>query len=339
MIVVFDIQAVPGLALQFVLPVGHGPLQLPQVKGHTDHIGHEAVGLHVGEGDHLVQHLARSLGHIAQSHVRGGLGALPHHEAVVVVQHVLLELHQVLIDRGLVDEVLHPVGHRQGRIAVGQALVLGDEGDDVLPEAVHAHVQPEAHDLLDLFPDPGIVHVQVRLLLGEQVQVVLVQALVVLPGAALEHTGPVVGRQPPPGHRPARAPGIVVVIGVVLPLSALLKPEMLVRGMVHHQVHEHLHAPGVGFAEHPAEDLQVAVVRMDVPVVGDVVAEIRVGRGIERREPDRVRTQAFDVIQLAQNAPQIPDAVSVPIAEAPGPDLIHDHLLVPLLFFHTDSPP
>ena len=91
MIVVLDIQGVPCLALQFLLPVGKGPLHLPEVKPGLDHIRFEAVRLHMRKGDHLVQHLLRSLGDVGQRNIRRRQRALPHREAVIVVQHIVLE--------------------------------------------------------------------------------------------------------------------------------------------------------------------------------------------------------------------------------------------------------
>ena len=47
MVVVFNVQSVPCLALQFFLPIGKGALHLAQVERRLDHVGHEAVRLHV----------------------------------------------------------------------------------------------------------------------------------------------------------------------------------------------------------------------------------------------------------------------------------------------------
>ena len=334
MVVVFYVQRVPGLTLQLALPVAHGALELEQAEGPGDHIRQYAVGLHVGEGDHLVQHLVRPLGDVAQGRVRRGAGALPHHKAVVMGQHVPLELRQVVVNLRLVGEEFEPVDGREPGMAVGQARGLGDEGHHILPEAVHPHVQPEAHDLLELLPHAGIVQVQIRLLFGEEMQIVFVQALVVLPGAALEMAGPVVGRQAAPAHRPALPPVVIVVVGVIPALAAGLKPGVLVRAVVHHQVEEDAHALLMGLVQQFPEHVQVAEIRVDVFVVGDVVAVIRVGRGIDRGEPDGVRAEALDVVQLLDHAPEVADAVAVSVAEAPGPDVIDAHLLVPAFRRH-----
>ena len=128
----------------------------------------------MGEGYHLVEHLALPLGDIAQGDVRIGERALSHGEAVVIFQHLVPELLQIAVDLRPVGEVLHAVGYGQPGIGIGQAGGLGNEGDHVLPEAVHPHVQPEAEYVLHLGADLGIVHVQIRLLFREQMQIVFV---------------------------------------------------------------------------------------------------------------------------------------------------------------------
>ena len=282
MVVVFDVERVPGPALELHLPLGEGLLHLAQVEGAADHVGGQAVRLHMGEGDHLVQHLVLPLGHIVQGRLRGGHGALAHGEAVIVVQHVPLELRQILPGGGEVGVIFQTVGHGKGREAVRQALGFGDEGHHVLPESVHPQLQPEAQDVLHLLADLGVGHVQVRLLFGEEVQIVLVQPLVILPGPALEEAGPVVGGAALAPDLLSGTPVVIVVIGVVLPLFALQEPGVLVRAVVHHQVHEDPQASLMGSRQHLLEQLQIAVIRVDVLIVGDVIAEVRVGGGIKR---------------------------------------------------------
>ena len=128
----------------------------------------------MGEGDHFVQHLVALLIDVLQTVVRRGQRAFPNGEAVVMSQHILPELPQVVMDCRKVREVLHAVGHGQLGIGAGQARGLGDVGDHILPEAVHTHVQPEAENVLHFLTDFGVGHVQIRLLFGEQMQIIFV---------------------------------------------------------------------------------------------------------------------------------------------------------------------
>ncbi len=181
------------------------------------------------------------------------------------------------------------------------------------------------------------VVVEVRLLLGEDVEVVLPALGVELPGAALEEAVPVVGGLHPAGARaPARPPEVVAAVGA-LRVAALLEPLVLVGAVVHDEVHENAHPALVRAVEDFFKDFEVAVLGVYVLVIRHVVAEIGVGRGVEGREPDGVHAEALDVVELRQNAPEVAYAVPVPVAEAPRPDLVDDHGLVPIVLSHSIS--
>ena len=183
-------------------------------------------------------------------------------------------------------------------MGIRQPLSLGNKGNDILAEAVHTHVQPELHDALDLLAHLRVIHVEVGLLFGEHVQIVFVQPLVVFPRSALEHARPVVRRAAFAAHGLARTPYIIVVIGVILALAALDEPFVLVAGMVDDKIHEHAHTALMRAVKHLTEYAEVAVLRIYVHIVGDIVAEVRVRRRVYRREPYRVHAEAPDVIQL-----------------------------------------
>jgi len=67
-----------------------------------------------------------------------------------------------------------------------------------------------------------------------------------------------------------------------------------------------------------------AVDRIDVVVVGDVVAEVRARRGIDRRQPDRVGTELLDVVEPRGDAGQVADAIAVRVLEGARIDLVDD---------------
>ena len=129
-------------------------------------------------------------------------------------------------------------------------------------------------------------------------EIKFVYITVILPGPALKNAGPVVGRQQPAALSAPGTPVIVVMIRVIFPLAALFEPHVFIGGMVHHQVHEHPHSPFMGAVQHLFEHLKVAVVRVDIHIVGNIIAKVRVGRGVERRKPYGVHVQALDIIQL-----------------------------------------
>ena len=73
-----------------------------------------------------------------------------------------------------------------------------------------------------------------------------------------------------------------------------------------------------------------AVVGVDAPVVGDVVAVVATGRRVERQDPDRGDAQVDEVIQLLDEPPEVADAVPVRIAERAHVQLVDDRVLVPV---------
>ena len=175
------------------------------------------------------------------------------------------------------------------QVIVRQAFLLGDVGDDVLPEAVHPHVQPEAQNPLHFLPHLGVVHIQVGLLHGEQVQIVFPPNLVKRPGFPLKEGIPVVGELP---AGLSGTPDVVVGVGVDA-LAAFLEPFMLVAGVVHHKIHDDFHVPGVSALQHLFKRLHAAEFRRDVPVIGNIVAAVRPGGGVDGGKPDAVAAQTF----------------------------------------------
>ena len=79
--------------------------------------------------------------------------------------------------------------------------------------------------------------------------------------------------------------------------------------------------------------------RVDVAVVGDVVAEVEHRRRVERREPDGVdaerrRCAVVQVVESAGDARQVADAVAAGVGEAARVDLVHHAMLPPVASRH-----
>ena len=106
--------------------------------------------------------------------------------------------------------------------------VLGEALDGVDPEAVHATVPPEPHNVPHGLPHLGVPPVQVGLLGIEAVQVPAPGLLVAAPGRPAEGADPVVGRAAVRPH---------------VPVGMLAEPGVLDRGVARHQVEEHAQAP------------------------------------------------------------------------------------------------
>jgi hypothetical protein len=112
------------------------------------------------------------------------------------------------------------------------------------------------------------------LLLEEAVHVELAGGLVPFPGTAAEHGQPVVGRA---AVGLGIFPDIPVALGVGARAAGLEEPGVEVGAVVGHKVDHELDAPAVGLFDEALEVLDGAKQRVDVSVVGDVVAKVSHG--------------------------------------------------------------
>ena len=286
-------------------------------------LGHKAVRHH---GVKLDQHIQDPVfsPDVGQGPADPRVGRLPDLDRPVFQGH-LAELLQIIVEIGTVLVIGQAVDGRDKGEAVRKVPDLGNEVDHILPEAIHPHVQPEAHDVLYLLPDSGIVHIEIRLPPGKNMQVILAALLIVLPGQALKLAEPVIGGTmpaPPAARQDGVPPDIIVAVGVVPALAGFDKPGMLVRRVVDHQVQQDLEAQLMGPVQDLFELIQGPVVRVDIFIVGNIIAVIRIGRWIDGAEPDGVHPQGFYVVQLVINPVEVSDPVAVAVAKAPDPDLI-----------------
>ncbi len=217
-------------------------------------------------------------------------------------------------------------------MAGGQVLAVGallgvEVGHGVQPVAVHPEVQPELERGQHLLLHGRVLVVQVRLVGEEAVPEVLAADRVVGPvgglgvdedDAGVGVTGVVVG------------PDVVVAVGAVGVLAGLLEPRVLVAGVVHDEVDDHAHAALVGGVHELDEVGQVAELRQDGGVVGDVVAAVAQGRLEEGRQPQAVHAQPLQVVQLGGQAREVADAVAVGVLEGTDEHLVEDGSLEPV---------
>ena len=236
---------------------------------------------------------------------------LAHGKGVVgpegLVRHLVEEARDALglfqhpLDRA---EAVVPV---RGEIAEGQEFL--DVDDRVDAEARHAPVQPPVDHVVDRAAQQRVLPVQVRLLLVEGVEIDLVRvARQQLPAGAAEVAAPVagIGLALMPVADVKELP-----VGPVRVLAGLPEPFVLVGAVVHHQVHHDLQVPVLRGGQQAVHVLHRPEARVDVEIVRDVVALIRQGRAVDRREPDHVRAQGLHLVQTVDHAGQVPDPVAV----------------------------
>ena len=221
------------------------------------------------------------------------------------------------------------VGPPGRRRHVGQPGGLGDHVDDVHAEAVDPPVEPPPHRVEDLGPDRGVLPVQVRLLAGEQVQVVLAGVLVVLPRRAAEVGRPVAGLRDG-SVRAWRPPDVPVPKGIRAGRPRPDEPLVLVRGVVDDEIHHQADAARVEPGDELVEVGKRPELGHDPAVVADVVAVVVVGGRVHRRQPHDVDAEVGEVVEVLDDAAQVPDPVAVAVGEAARVDLVDHRLLPPL---------
>jgi hypothetical protein len=92
--------------------------------------------------------------------------------------------------------------------------------------------------------------------------------------------------------------------------------------VVGHQVDDHLEPQAVAVCDQRVGVGEGAEQRVDVLVVGHVVAVVVLRRGVERRDPERVDAEVAQVGQPRGDPGQVADAVAVAVGEAADVDLV-----------------
>src|SRR5581483_9581440 len=189
--------------------------------------------------------------------------------------------------------------------------LLEDERNGVDTEARDAELEPEADDPPHLLADARVVHVEVGLEVVEAVEVVRLRGAVERPRPTLDAGE---DEAASPVRRPPLRPDVPVAVRrVASPRAA--EPRVCVGGVVDDEVDQDADAAALGLVHELDEVARRAEARVDGVEVGDVVAVVAAGRGLERREPDRVDPEALDVVEAAGEAFEVAAAVAVRIHE------------------------
>ena len=103
---------------------------------------------------------------------------------------------------------------------------------------------------------------------------------------------------------------------------------MLTRRVVGDEVDNDPQTQGVSIADKLIDVSERAELRVHVAIVADVIARVRLRRGVERVQPDRVDAQVAKIRQPGPDAGQVPDPIAVRVREATDIDLV-DHRVPP----------
>jgi hypothetical protein len=89
----------------------------------------------------------------------------------------------------------------------------------------------------------------------------------------------------------------------------------------------------LAFGDHVIEVGEGSVHGIDVAIVGYVVSEIDLGRGITGCDPDGVDAEVVKVTHFGADAVEVADAVVVAVGKTARIDFVEDGVLPPLMAF------
>ena len=196
--------------------------------------------------------------------------------------------------------------------------------DGVEAEAVNTAREPEAHHRVNRGGDVRVSPIQIGLRRQIRMVVVLTRERIVGPGGSAEFAQPVVGRS----AVTAIAPDVPIALGITARGTAFHKPGMGRGRVIGHQIHDDLEAVSMSSGHQGIEFIKGAEDWIDPHIVRHVVAEVRHGRGIDRRQPDRIHTQRRDVGKPVGDALEVADTVAVAVLKGARVDLV-DHAPLP----------
>ena len=104
--------------------------------------------------------------------------------------------------------------------------------------------------------------------------------------------------------------------------------------MIQHKVHNDPDAVLFCLIDQLIHVLQCSEHRVDILVVGYVITVVILRRLIDRRQPDRIYAQSFQIIEPRYDPLQVSYPVAVAVLKAAGIYLIY-YCLVPPFFDHT----
>ena len=178
-------------------------------------------------------------------------------------------------------------------------------GHGVQSEAVHALVEPEAHDVGNLITDHLVAQIEVRHLRPE--------ACLVIPRRSLQRNEAVIGlsrEDVVPHVRTVLEHRVLVGRKRAQVVRCRAEPRMRIGGVIKHQIKQDAHPTCVTLLKQGLIVLHRPEAGVNRTVVIHVVFVIGV-RGMHRGQPQLVKAHVADVVQLFANTVQIPDAIAV----------------------------
>ena len=213
----------------------------------------------------------------------------------------LILIHVVDLLQAVKDGVFGQVGRsvEVGWI-VAQLFVFDNEANDIHAEPVHAAIQPKAQGVKHGSFYVRVAPVEFRLLWHKLMQVILPGRFIPRPRRAAKKAAPVVGQR---AVGLGIAPDVPIPLGVVAAAARFNKPRVLVGSVVGNPVNDDLDAAGVGGFYKAVKGCQVAKHRVNIAIVGHIVAKIFHRRRVERANPDGINAKGVGgtIIQIIKS--------------------------------------
>ena len=111
--------------------------------------------------------------------------------------------------------------------------------------------------------------------------------------------------------------------------AGLDKPGMAIAGVVGNDVEHDFDTALVRLANQAVDVGERAERRLDIAVVGNVVAEVGVRRDRDRAQPDGIDAKPLEIIEPADDTREVADAIAVRVLERTRIDLVDDAVAPP----------
>ena len=182
------------------------------------------------------------------------------------------------------------------------------KGNSIHAETGDTQLQPKAHDLENLCLHVRVGSIKIRLKIVEAMKVVCLGYVVIVPGALLH----------PRKYHPGAGifgfllgPDIPVAILGLGVAARFLKPWVLVRGVVDHQVDHHAQptlAAGLGEFHKIAQRTEAGI---DPVVIGDIVTVVPAGGWLKGHKPQSSSANALQVVKAAHEASKVANTITI----------------------------
>ena len=110
---------------------------------------------------------------------------------------------------------------------------------------------------------------------------------------------------------------------------------MFVGGVIDHEIDDHADAALPAAMGELDEIAERAVARIDAVIVGDVVAVVLAGRGLERHQPDRGDAEPVQIVEPPQQPLEVADPVAVGVHIGANGKAVDHTILVPEIVDHN----